>query len=352
MDKTAHLVNYELDSWGLQEMPGALNEAYADFFPAVVMDDPKIGRHVGPKLGAGSWLRDLEETHLCSQIDGEVHDDGRVWAGANWAAYAATGKDPALPNAVLAGLISLAGRASFQDAANATLAAAAGMPAAIGDALRAAYVSHGLLECGRAVPAAPGVPIVGILMNPLVWQWSVATMPFAVQHRVTVQALTQSLKVTVSAKDKQTGSALPASRVNVYANLGSQVVYGPSQIQASWSTAGQGALTIGSPAAGDYYLLAVGQDFQGSAAFDFQVDVELVGAPGLDAGPPGPDAAAPIDAAAVASGDASPGESDAGASEPVVTSGCGCLAAGSRAGLWPLLALTGAWWWWARRRFR
>jgi len=108
VDKTSQLAMPSVDDWGLMGMPGALNEAYADFFPSTFLNDPVIGRHVAPAIGMGPSMRNLDDFHGCpDDLVGESHDDGRIWASANWAAFKASNKDPQLVKAVLEAMVSL-----------------------------------------------------------------------------------------------------------------------------------------------------------------------------------------------------------------------------------------------------
>ncbi|MBI5547119.1 MAG: hypothetical protein HY901_24830, partial [Deltaproteobacteria bacterium] len=78
VDHSAAFVRYKIDDWGLVAQQMGLHEGFADFFPAMVLDDPKIGRHVGPKTGTGEYFRNLEDVRTCpDHVVGESHDDGQ-----------------------------------------------------------------------------------------------------------------------------------------------------------------------------------------------------------------------------------------------------------------------------------
>lgn len=78
---------YNLDGIGIDHSPGALGEAFSDYFAAALTEDPIIGDYVGgraqpPRQG----LRTLQHGLTCPDyIIGEVHDDSQGFAGALWA---------------------------------------------------------------------------------------------------------------------------------------------------------------------------------------------------------------------------------------------------------------------------
>lgn len=76
------------DEYGLDDSPGALNEAFADYFAAALSGGPTIGGFVGERLGLdGGALRTLEHDLECPEYwVGQVHTDSQGFAGALWAA--------------------------------------------------------------------------------------------------------------------------------------------------------------------------------------------------------------------------------------------------------------------------
>lgn len=75
-----------LDEWGIHSEPGALNEAWADYFAASFTDDPNIGEYSSSEQGYSEIsLRNLDNNYTCpNNIIGEMHNDGLVWSGALW----------------------------------------------------------------------------------------------------------------------------------------------------------------------------------------------------------------------------------------------------------------------------
>jgi uncharacterized protein (TIGR03382 family) len=291
---SAALGKYSTDDWGLVGQHVGLNEGYADFFPAVVLDDPMIGRHVGPVFGVPGALRDLEDGKNCpADLFGEPHADGELWSTANWEAYVATAKDPALPQAVFQGLVGLAPTPTFEDAANGALAAAAsgGYSQAVQDALQAAYQAHGLLGCARSANVDSGETLTGEVAEPSLLGLGGTDSPFLIQYALEVPPGADALTLAISAVDDEDNQT---SNVHVYVNEGTHVPFHTSGTTAQWSSPGP-LLTISSPAPGPYYILPVGH-FGGSSSaslyhFTITPTYQSGGVP--DAGVEEPDAAEP-----------------------------------------------------------
>jgi Zn-dependent metalloprotease len=281
VDHSAGFIMYDVDDWGLVEQQGGLNEGFADYFAAVVLGDPQVGRHVGPKAGIGPYLRTLEDFRACpADIAGEVHDDGQMWGSANWEAFIATSSDVNVPHAVLQGLIGLSSRPTFQDAANGVIAASGSFPSTVHDALLAAYTAHGLLGCGRGVSVPNGSVLKGMVQNPMMLGLSGSTGPFPWQYVVSVPAGATALNLAITATNDSGSNAV--SSLRVFVNPNSHVVYKTSGSTAQYNSAG------------DYYILPVGYSF-GYSYYDysFSITVNYLGGSSPDGGVPGPDASTP-----------------------------------------------------------
>ncbi|MBI5525503.1 MAG: hypothetical protein HY897_04150 [Deltaproteobacteria bacterium] len=289
VDRTAAFAYYEIDDHGLVGMPGGLNEGYADTLAAISIGDPLIGRHVAAAFQEGSALRDLSEFKSCPDgIWGETHEDGKVWGSANWAAYKNAGDDPLVGKVVLEGLVMLSSQASFQDAGQVTMQAAAAYSQTIQDAFKKAYEDHGILACAREMEIENSQSLHGWLLNPQMLYIQSGTTPFVMQFKLNVPEGAARLDVTVEALDLYGGADL-TSRVNVYINKDSHVSFGPP-IQAGWNTGGRSNFSIESPEPGWYFFLPVGMRFGSqTAGYQFSLTPQYVlGAEpdaGLDAGP-------------------------------------------------------------------
>ncbi len=148
VDMSAGFADYSTDGWGLVGMPRGLDEGFADSLPALFLDDSVIGRHIGSAMPEA--MRDLSQTHVCpDNLDGESHEDGKLWGSANWAAYTASGRSPDVAKAIFQGLVGLGTTPTFKDAANAVIAASKSYSVAVQAAIAGAYQSHGMTTCGR-----------------------------------------------------------------------------------------------------------------------------------------------------------------------------------------------------------
>ncbi|MGC4122968.1 MAG: M4 family metallopeptidase [Myxococcales bacterium] len=280
VDNGAAVDWYNVDPMGLVGQQMGLHEGFADFFPAVLLDDPQVGRHVGAKTDGSPYLRTLTEFRSCpANIVGEPHEDGQIWGSANWEAYVASAKDPQLPRAVFEGLLALTTRPTFQDAAMAVLAVAQAAHPDVQDELQAAYTAHGLMACGREVELASGQKISGMLMKPSsLFKPEVSpaptTTPFEMQFKVLVPANATSLAFTVKATaEDMFGGSSPTSNVKYYVQYGSSVVYKLSGMTAT--TVKTASFTLTNPAPGPYYVLPVGTSFSGTTQdYRFEADCD------------------------------------------------------------------------------
>ena len=162
-----------MDPWGLDDSPGALNEAYADYFAGAITADPVIGGYVGPKSLLGDGIRRMDHTLSCPDFwAGQVHIDSLGWAGALWEArplypqtdiHPLTGREFRLfDRAVLEGLKTLTTNATYGQAAEATLSAVAnerGLEDPNADLLREVLSERNVLDCKRVRPLTLDTPI-------------------------------------------------------------------------------------------------------------------------------------------------------------------------------------------------
>jgi hypothetical protein len=152
------------DQYGLNPMPGALDEGTADYFACTVNDDPILG---GSALAALGGQRDLTNNPgKCPEVVfGEPHADGGLVGNATWRIRQALGRDVADP-LIWSSIQLLHGGATFADFAGGILkgsdaAVAKGtMTAAKGAEVKAILDDLGLTGCGRAVDVSPTAPAV------------------------------------------------------------------------------------------------------------------------------------------------------------------------------------------------
>jgi Zn-dependent metalloprotease len=68
--------------YGALSPSGAMHEAFSDYFACTITDEPYIGEGIA---GPGSYFRNCANTLTYpDDLTGEVHDDGRILAGALW----------------------------------------------------------------------------------------------------------------------------------------------------------------------------------------------------------------------------------------------------------------------------
>ncbi len=100
---TTRLVGVLLDTYGLDNLTGAMNEGFADYFSCSLRDEPAIGPYA--LTFAGEHLqRDLSKPRKCpDDLTSEVHADGKIVGSALWALRVALGRD-AIDPVILAAL--------------------------------------------------------------------------------------------------------------------------------------------------------------------------------------------------------------------------------------------------------
>lgn len=142
---------------------GGINEALADYFSAMITQDPELGNYVArywPTYGS-SAIRNAENTKICpSNTIGQVHNDGEPFMAGLWASRKRIGGK--LDLAVLEMLMRLSADADLEEAAH-TLLQVAHERRGAGEwddvdlqHLIRAFDERGLFECERVIrdPAA------------------------------------------------------------------------------------------------------------------------------------------------------------------------------------------------------
>lgn len=114
---TTRLSGLFADKYGLNNQPGAMNEAFADYFAATMMNHPVIGTF-GIAFAGDHLVRDLSVTRKCPEdLTTELHADGRIFAAALWAIRQKVGADFA-DRVILRALQAFTNATSFESAAN------------------------------------------------------------------------------------------------------------------------------------------------------------------------------------------------------------------------------------------
>jgi hypothetical protein len=159
----AGLEGVSLDEWGAFFAPDALHEAYADWLAAVKTSDPVVGDYVGERArrrGDASDLPSLRDISAPGErcpdtLTGEPHQDSRAFSGALWDLRVALAPEltaAALDRAVLDALKTLPPDASFDTAAQATLAEIQALSPAAAPIAEEILRARGALGCARVWP--------------------------------------------------------------------------------------------------------------------------------------------------------------------------------------------------------
>ncbi len=153
-----------LDDQGINNLPGALNEAYADYFAGTITDESAVGNYAlndiegiticGFQLGGGGNAgRDMQVDKTCPfDLTAEVHADSEIFSSALWEIREALGHADA-DRVILSAVLSLTEASDFTIAAEATIAQAEEL---LGEAARAtvekSFTDRGLIDCARVLP--------------------------------------------------------------------------------------------------------------------------------------------------------------------------------------------------------
>ena len=155
------------DDQGINNLPGALNEAYADYFAGSLSEDSTIGDYAltdtepieicGVPLGTGgaNLARDMSNLRTCpDDLTGEVHADSELFSSALWVIRKDLGPEVA-DKIILGALLGFTQTTDFGTAAAATVAFAdEELPTAKVKMVKAAFEARNLLDCKRALPIA------------------------------------------------------------------------------------------------------------------------------------------------------------------------------------------------------
>ncbi|MEC9466104.1 MAG: hypothetical protein VX834_09985 [Myxococcota bacterium] len=162
-----------LDATGLNSSPGALNEAYADYFSSAITGDPVVGGYIGNILTGGTGIRTLNHNEQCPEYwAGQVHQDSHGWSAALWDARAlypqtevdeVTGKTVRVFDRVAyEALTMLTTNMTQDDAARETIEAVKGEPLledAEGTLVTEAFTARNVIACERIRPLTTDTPI-------------------------------------------------------------------------------------------------------------------------------------------------------------------------------------------------
>jgi MYXO-CTERM domain-containing protein len=337
-DALTDILGFTVDALGLSYEPLAINEGISDYWAGTVQGDGSIAESFNdPSLGGGhASLRVIDNDLTCpSDLVGEGHYDGRLFAAMAWDVREAAGAEAA--DAILYAAtptylsdVSLASAATGYRAAAMALIAAGTIDASVLADVDAAIAAHELTDCRRVVPLDDGMLRQGYSGNEMLTGSlgrSIAPVHFSIDVPVDATSLTLRMsRITV------------AGRYSLHLRAGVPVRVSTGRIvssfEASIGPGGDLVLSDGSPfplPRCQRLYVAVQVDDLNTAG------QSLFGMQGLLAQSGDPSASCPAmpDAGPPAGTDA--GVGDAGV--PMGSSGCGCRA-GARRGP-PMLALAG-----------
>ena len=155
-----------LDEQGINAMPGALNEAYADYFAATQTGEPTVGMYALNDLAASdfcglteedaateNYARDLRATRRCpDDLVSESHADSEIFSSALWAIREAFGQLQA-DTIVLYAALELTDESDFDSAAQMTIQGARDLYGEeVGQTVEEIFEERNLVTCDRILP--------------------------------------------------------------------------------------------------------------------------------------------------------------------------------------------------------
>ncbi len=165
-----------LDAQGINMLPGALNEAYADYFAGTMTNEAQVGQYALNGLvpsdfcglaseedASENYARDMRSVRRCpDDLVAEVHVDSQIFSAALWEMRDVLGK-LAADSIALYAVLQLTEASDFDAAANATIEAAREIYGAeTAEKVGGFFASRNLIACERVVPiervAAAAVP--------------------------------------------------------------------------------------------------------------------------------------------------------------------------------------------------
>ncbi len=273
------LMGQVLDSQGAIDSPGAMNEAFADYFSAAKRNNSQIGDYVGHHLQADGInegaLRDVAGAQKCpNDVDGEVHDDSQFFSGALWAGRTHIPADDAarakFDADVFDGLKLLTQTASFEEAAAAIETSVAADFGANGRYnMHGIFADRGVVGCTR-VTTLPmkRLFLAGMLETPALTPYA----PGPVQFKVTVPAATATTTFSATVSGQLPSSPLsPLSpKLKILFKVGQPIVFSQSGGSVSAGDAtevnstGRATLTTATACSEATYYVAIANATPGS----------------------------------------------------------------------------------------
>lgn len=154
---TTRLVGVLVDQYGLDNLPGAMNEGFADYFSCSKRDSPIIGPYA--LTFGGDWLvRDLTKARKCpDDLWSEAHADGKIIGSAMWELRGVLGADQA-DQIILNALQQFSLQTNMDAAGKLILAEAKKVDADTYTKTQKVLANHGITGCIRAKEWQPFDP--------------------------------------------------------------------------------------------------------------------------------------------------------------------------------------------------
>jgi hypothetical protein len=148
---TTRLSSVLPDVYGIDHMPGAMNEGFADYFAASKTNHPVIGSY-GIAFAGPHMVRDLSVPRSCpNDMIGQIHADGRILSSALWKIRAEVGADRA-DGVILRALQQFTVTTSLAGAVKLILAEAAAEDDSMRATFEKVFKAQGIVGCLRIRP--------------------------------------------------------------------------------------------------------------------------------------------------------------------------------------------------------
>ena len=202
------------DLYGLNNLPGAMNEGFADYFAASMTEHPIMGAYSLAAQGE-HYVRKLTDKRVCpDDLTTEIHADGKIIGSAMWAIRAAIGKAKA-DSIILQAIQGFTQTTEFESAGNAILAETKKQDDASAPVVEKLLKEYGIIGCERILPMGNWSAVASADKVPLSVQGAQQGagfpdgMPGYVQHSIQVPEATKGLQVTWVAQGGGFGSGDP-----------------------------------------------------------------------------------------------------------------------------------------------
>jgi hypothetical protein len=224
---TTRLSGVLVDSYGLDNLPGAMNEGFADYFSCSKRDSSIIGPYALTFQG-DFYVRDLSQARKCpDDLTSEVHADGKIIGSTLWEIRGALGQQQA-DEIILNALQGFTSSTNLAGAGKLILAEAKKVDAATGTTVSNILKAHGVINSQRAK------------------DWA----------QFSVQTSVEQVPIAISGTDQvPTGSGLDDGVPGYFQFVIKDIPAGTTGVTLAWrAQAGQGGLMGGGGGSPDVQL--------------------------------------------------------------------------------------------------